>query len=586
MYNMNLGEKTDIRTGISKTSALNDEPLESYIPGVGRKNRSPSAGMTGDYSQASEAYHPTAAQHPQEKNEPLESYIPGVGRRNHPLDPELAKEGKMGHSTGAQPHLPESTSKGYGSEPHIPGCGRITEPPQHMKKCAFNPNEMLAAKMDSQHMASSQTTTIPGFESEGKTRIPGTETSRQSYPSENDSIDRENLPRPAHVSESANTGVNAPARRDSRKLSDFNEPSDFDRNARRASNRQDKSASDFPAHTYDTSKDNSVGGRADEPGRQGTKVASGAAATHESSHRKDSSTSGPKIFGKELHFGKSSHSQNTSESTSHSESTGPKLFGKEIGIHKSHHEKDRDSEGSSHSGPKIFGKESNSGKEQQERSHETNVASGPAEAPTGSEHTTGTRSGGSVSGGDRRASTGSTGDKNKLYPSKVPTVEDQPVKRNASDSGVKKTDRSLSIGSEEAGSYAKNIGNMPAMVDPRFPTYRHKEETTATIGEGGSYKVHSENMTERKVSVGSQENEPHEPGSDSRGTDLSTGSHHTVSHDQEHKEPIFEYGPEAVPRSHQQKDISEEDKGESHQGHSKPGIIGTIKNVISHHSNE
>ncbi|QLQ79424.1 hypothetical protein HG537_0C00710 [Torulaspora globosa] len=570
MYNMNLGEKTDVRTGISKTSGPIEEPLESYIPGVGRKNRSSSVGMEGD-----EPYHPTAAQHSQEK--PLEAYIPGVGRRNHPVDPEMAKEAKMGHSTGTHPHASENISKAYGSEPHIPGTGNISEPPQHMKRSSFNANEMTAARMDSQHITpSSQCTTIPGFESERKTRIPGTETAKQPHPSNDDTIDRESLPRPAHVSESANTGVNAPSRGDSRKLSDFHEPSDLGRNARRDSNRLEQPVSDFPAHTYHTSKNNPTGSGADKPGSQGAKVASGEAATHESSQGKDSSTSGPKIFGKELHFGKSSHSQDTGESASHSESTGHKLFGKEIGFHKSHHEKDRDTEEGSHSGPKIFGKELSFGKKQQEHKHETNAPSGQTQAPTGSEHSTGTRNRGSTSAGDRRASTGSAEDKSKLYPSKVPTVEDQPVKRNPPDSGTKKTERSLSIGSEDASSYAKNVGNMPSMVDPRVPTYRHKEETTATIGEGGSYRVHSENITERKVSVGSQENEPHAPGS--HGTDL--------SHEQEHKESTFKYGPESVPRSHQQEESSEEHKAESHQGHSKQGVFGTIKRVLSHHSNE
>lgn len=565
---MNLGEKTDIRTGISQTSGRHEEPLESYIPGVGRKNRSSSVGMTGDYAETNEPYHPTSAQHSEEK--PLESYIPGVGRRNHPVDPELAKEGKMGHTTSAQPPAPEKISKDYASEPHIPGTGRITEPPQQMKRSSFSADEMTAARMDSQHITpSSQTTTIPGFESEGKTRIPGTEISKQSYRSDSDTIDRENLPRPAHLSESANTGVNAPARGDSRKLSDFHEPSDLGRDARRESNREENPASDFPAHTYHTSKSNPGSAGSDKSGAQGTKVASEAEATHKPSQRKDSSGSGPKIFGKELHFGKSSHSQNTGEGATHSESSGPKLFGKELGFHK-HHEKDQASAEGSHSGPKIFGKELSFGKKQQEHGHETK------------EPSTGTRSGGSISGGDRRASTGSAEDKSKQYPSTVPTVEDQPVKGNPPDRGAKKTDRSLSIGSEEASSYAKNVGNMPSMVDPSVPTYRHKEEITETIGEGGAYKVHSENITERKVSVGSHENEPHAHGSHEAG--LSTGRHHDVSHEHENKEPKFEYGPESVPRSHQQKDTSEEHKAESHQGHS--GVIGTIKKVLSHHSNE
>lgn len=615
VYNMNLGEKTDIKTGQTTSSHGTEEPLESYIPGVGRKNRPSNAGMMGehthsdDHHQSTESQHydPLPIHHTQEKEEPLESYIPGVGHRNHPIDPEMAEEGRMGHTTTHQSEAPGENLGQFSTEPHIPGTGRITQPSQHMKESHFNPDEMTARKMDSQHM-SSQSTAVPGFESRERTRIPGTQSKNQYYDIQNDTIDRGNVPRPAHLNDSPSSGVNAPARRDSRDVSQFNEPSDFEPKGRQSSSHHSEPAAEIPAHSYGTQRSDLGTSLSESSTGQKMKGADVATAEPAGSHGKDGSTSGHRGSGNDVPSGTSTHGQDVSKSTSHTDSSShwaPKIFGKEIGFNKSHHEEshktthDRDS---SHSGPKIFGKELNIGKKHHEREGEAvnnpispkksaDVSSaGAATGITGER----ARTGSTTSTGERRGSTGSTGDKSKQYPSKRATVEDQPTLENLMEPGTKKTDRSLSIGSGEAGSYAKKVVNMPSLVDPSVPTYRHKEEMTVTGGEG-TYKLHSENLTERKVSVGSQEHDPHssEFETNKNKSNLPTGMHHAgeghgdhepIAEESFERKEVYSYGPQTVPRSHPQGRAPEEHEEKSHEHHTKPGVLDKIRNVITHHN--
>lgn len=190
-----------------------------------------------------------------------------------------------------------------------------------------------------------------------------------------------------------------------------------------------------------------------------------------------------------------------------------------------------------------------------------------------------TRFGSSSSGtgpNSRRGSTGSTGRKNKhkSYTSRRSIIDDQTtgVSPELYPTGGKKIERSLSIGSEDAGVYAKTVGNMPSLIDPSVPTYGHKEVITETSvydndANGGGYRMHSRDTTVgRNVSVGSANDEQ--------------ATQETPQFKEIHEQEIsYSYDPTTVPRSHIQhegKNISEPEK--------KLGVFEKIRRTLSNHN--
>lgn len=193
-----------------------------------------------------------------------------------------------------------------------------------------------------------------------------------------------------------------------------------------------------------------------------------------------------------------------------------------------------------------------------------------------------TRFGSSSSGtgpDSRRGSTGSTGrkSKHKSYSSRRSIIDDQTtgVSPELYPTGGNKIERSLSIGSEDAGVYAKTVGNMPSLIDPSVPTYGHKEVVTETSvydndTNGGGYKMHSRDITVgRNVSVGSRGSANYEQ-----------ATQETPQFKEIHEQEIsYSYDPTTVPRSHIQhegKNMSEPEK--------KLGVFEKIRRTLSNHN--
>lgn len=203
-----------------------------------------------------------------------------------------------------------------------------------------------------------------------------------------------------------------------------------------------------------------------------------------------------------------------------------------------------------------------------------------AAGTTGMDASERTRMGSASSGtgsGSRRSSTGSAGrkSKNKLHPSRRAAVDDQPtgLSPDQLEMSGRKLDRSLSIGSEDAGVYAKTVGNMPSLIDPSVPTYGHKvinETTEYDNDNGGGYKMHSKDTAAgRKVSVGSHGSPNHEQA-------MQESPQLQETHE---REVAYSYDPTTVPRSH----IEHDGKDTSHTD-KKVGVFEKIRRTLSNHT--
>ncbi|CCE89427.1 Hbt1p TDEL_0A00950 [Torulaspora delbrueckii] len=495
MYNMNLGEKTNITTGQTKGGHRVDQPLESYIPGVGRSNKASEA-MFPHTSETQGGHH---ISHKDDK--PLESYIPGVGRNNHPTEHAAAQQGNVGHAESHQarsgnysePHLGKNVteqhqSKNHTSTPHIPGTGVITEPSQPMSKQKYDPKQNTAYKMDPQQTPHlTQKTAMPGFNYGNKTNAAGG----------TDTIDRASVPKPAHLNPSPDSGANAPVRRDSRTVNQFHEPDSQRGPSQHVVREEKETVIDFPAHSYDAGKGEGQQKHSTLDPNAGN-FGQEAKHHHQIPEEREPTQKKTGIFGHESHgsqhgkqapaheareagvFGHESHG--TQHEKAHDLGREPE--GKKTNVfgHESHIQRDTKgadlnaSEKSPKSGPTLFGKTINFGGSHKDDTHrDTTHKDASHKAGTGNTAT-------------KIGHVNTPNVESKHLPSKVATMEDQPVKSSTGHEGLTKN-RTKSIGSEEAGSYAREVGNHPSLVDPRLPTYREKDETFSPADrESGDYK--------------------------------------------------------------------------------------------------
>lgn len=608
MYNMKLGEKTNVRTGQTQSGHRDDQPLESYIPGVGRNNRASEA-MFPHTPETQSGHHVS-----HDKEKPLEAYIPGVGRNNHPVEHAVASEshtsqtkqsgtqsGLVSHSS--EPHvrnlgsdtLGKSESQKHSSNPHIPGTGISTEDPKPMSKQRFDPKEMMAYKMDPKQTAHlAQHTTVPGFDYTNKTNVSGKPSGGA------DVVDRASVPKPAHLNQSADSGCNAPVRRDSRTVNQFHEPERQEMPTQRKTSLKEEIVSEFPAHSYESPKGSvseSTGHHeqptvnpsvalgdvrhdtALEPTIKEQPEPSGFGHESHRSHHGKTNIIGheshgsehevPKDFGKDLPqtgqktavFGHEHHTHGHNQGASHSQEQSHATS-------QGHGRKTTAEELSTGPGPTMFGKTINFGSSDKDREQEiSRHGTKAADVETAPHSETGTTAA-------RLGHTNTHRVESKHLPSKTAATSDQGGKTSSKKEPTSAANRTGSIGSEEAGSYAREVGNHPSLVDPSVPTYRHKSQITESASQGGEYQVHStETSYTRKVSVGEEGNYPHH-------------EHHSsqVPPVGERKdEHAYSYNPESIPRSHMQE---HEEQPKHAKKESEPGLIEKVKNTISgsHHS--
>lgn len=521
MYNMNLGEKTNIKTGQTQGGHRVDQPLESYIPGVGRQNKASEAMFphTAESGITQTGHHATHTG----SEKPLEAYIPGVGRNNQPEGHPEPYMQHPGHSSEPQIHgagrntSEQHHSKNHSSTPQIPDTGVISGASHSSTSHKLDPRGTHAYGTDTQQTSHlSQKNAVPGFDYGNKLNISG-----PNEPTGSDTVDRSSVPKPAHLNESANSGANAPVRRDSRTVNQFHEPEGQQSSTQRRTSKQDEKL-DFPAHAYDahredTSKLEGTGHSTLDP------IAAAAQKGREAGirqHIQEERTHGSQKANVSGHESRGTHEQTAQEG----KKSG--LFGHET--HGSHHEQPRGlgqepahegkktglfghethTQGKSHgsekdvtagetspksSGPTLFGKTINfGGSHKDHKDHKDHHEHG--------QETTHNKSAAVGGSGHTKVSSATAtkvghmetpGVESKHLPSKTATTSDQPVQSTTQSGSGAKT-----IGSDEAGSYAHEVCNNPSLIDPRVPTYGFTEESTST-GRGGEFNLETSHQKSR-----------------------------------------------------------------------------------------